>query len=828
MRTQQFDVIMNWRTRFTVVAALVSVPVFFALFIVRIPTTSTAQFQVDAHVGEVAGKIEVGQWFESVRPNLSGVTFQFATYSNRQNTEEVIFALRRTPSGDALRTVRVSARRFRDHQRYTFAFPPLRDSQGATYVAVVRSPASHPGNAITVEYSRRDPYQKPGPSAMFLSRTGRPHTPAAAEQSLKPQADLAFGVVHDVSGWERLRILVSDIVRAVRTEPQRWFLDARFGLAAIILAAVLWFSTVFRSDVLQRATVSPYLVAVLLLAGFGVRLIFARHLPYTNDEGSALYDAWTLLHGRLPGGDGVLKAPVFLGVLALGLKFFGVDILTGRLVSIVASVLTALPLMRLSRNTGVPTTSLTTASIWLLIAVPAIFGIYTHAQPVALLFGVLSLAVWASALQARPPLGRSSLVRCVLSGACLALALGARKTAVAFAVPASVLVLITPRPWRERVTLVLASALGFLAIFGPLLFVEYRLYGGAGLRYFVGVDVAAIDPATTASPEERRSALIKGVLPIFREGLPLLLLAGIGVGGALEALGRRLAGDWRRGAFVARLGWVVPVALAWFGGGFLRAYERSEHFAYGLWPFWVVLAGTFVVLAVLPRRTDAGHAEVANRVFPALLLVGLWLGATTYLYTSWIKFTANYLAEFLPPLALLAAFGASWARGALRSRRAVAVLLAALTAWGAFASLRSGYTFPHTGTFALSSLREAAGVLRGQAPPDALVLTGAVAIPVLSGHRVPFDVAHPTHYAYGFIEPHVRNVYMAPAESMVREVLQNVRWVVHERLTAFSYFREYPEIERHVEERFEPVAEIENLSNPISILRRREEPWSAR
>jgi hypothetical protein len=56
---------------------------------------------------------------------------------------------------------------------------------------------------------------------------------------------------------------------------------------------------------------------------------------------------------------------------------------------------------------------------------------------------------------------------------------------------------------------------------------------------------------------------------------------------------------------------------------------------------------------------------------------------------------------------------------------------------------------------------------------------------------------------------------------MVGTVVHDVRWVVLERLTAFSYLREYTDIERTLERSFVEVAEIENLSNPITILERR-------
>lgn len=786
--------------------------------LVSVSYTSTSQEQWNRTIGELTGPLEVGQAFESVRPRLSGVAFQPATYGARENSGEVLFELRESLDGPVVRTVRTDAREFRDHQLHVFRFPDVLEARGKTYYASLRSPDSLPGSAITLDYSNRNPYQKEGPSSMVLLKGVR--TPDVTARSVKPGADLAFAVVHRVPLAEYARLTLTRAAQSVFLNAGRWrTTGALLGSALLVTLFALPVSR--RLHGMFTPSNLPYVMGLLLLSGIVLRLLFAAHLPATNDEGTALYDAWVTHQGRLPGGDGILKAPVFVGMFAGAAALFSPTISHGRLVSLLLGVLTVLPLAaiarRLNQDRGIVVTA---ASLWLLSTAPALFSVYVHAQPLQVALLVSGLALLTVALGTRHhtrSVQKFPWILYVVSGICFALALGARKTGLAAAVPALVLVVLTPISWRRRFTALALIAFGAVIVLGTLTAVEYRLYGRPGVRYFLGVDIAAIDPSTTASPEERQSAMIKGILPIFREAPALIFLALVGMGATAEAVLHRFLGwPW----FARRAPWVIALALALAGRRFFLDHERGDFRVFGIVPLWLFIVLSVALYAIWPRASRGDTAPSPRESAQQLLVPLGWMLAVGILYASWIKFTANYLSEFLPPLVLLASSGAQWIGVRLRARHLAVGLAAILIFWGSASAARLGYTFPHTGTFDLHSLTEAATVLRTHVPPNEPVLTAALAIPLLSGHRVPLDIAHPTHYAYGYIEPRVRNVYLPPAEQMVETVLHTVRWVIIEKLTAFSYFREYPEIERFVSTQFTPIAEIENLSNPLTILRR--------
>lgn len=810
-RLRRPGVLLGWGT-------ILLVLVFLAARFISISFTSTSQRTWEHTVGEIAGPIEVGQLFESVRPRLHGVAFQMATYGGRENSGEVIFELRESLNGPVLRTARVDIRNFRDHQSYVFRFPVITESRGKAYYASLRAPDAQPGNAITLDYSNHNPYQKLGSSSLVVIRGMR--SPKALEQSIKPGADLVFSVAHRIPLTEYARLTLTALLHNIREQPTSWRTTGVL-LGSAFLVALLTLPISPRLRWLFQPRVLPYVVGVLLLLGIAFRLQFAMHLPATNDEGTALYDAWTVQQGRRPGGDGILKAPVFVGFFARAASFLPPSISNGRLVSLLLGALTVLPLASISRRLiRAPDGGVSTASLWLFSAAPAIYSVYVHAQPLQVALLVSGLALLAVALERLQPASNKRKFPWALpvaSGIFFALALGTRKTGLAAAVPALVLISLTPISWRRRMGVLALLALGGAVVLGTLVAVEYRLYGGLGVRYFLGVDVAAIDPSTTASLEERRSALIKGVLPIFREAPALIFLALVGLGATAEAVLQRFP---RWPWFIRRSPWAIALALALLGRRFFLDNERGDWSAFGITPLWLFIVFGIVLYAVWPRAAH-GNTIPNPRVPAQQLLVPLgWMLAVGILYASWIKFTANYLSEFLPPLVLLAGSGAAWISHHLRARPVAVACATLLVLWASASGARSGYAFPHTGTFDLRSLAEAANIARARIPPNEPVLTAALAIPLLSGHRVTLDIAHPTHYAYGYIEPRVRNVYMPTAEQMVDTVLHTVRWVVLEKLTAFSYFREYPEIKQYVSTQFTPVAEIENLSNPITILQR--------
>jgi hypothetical protein len=63
---------------------------------------------------------------------------------------------------------------------------------------------------------------------------------------------------------------------------------------------------------------------------------------------------------------------------------------------------------------------------------------------------------------------------------------------------------------------------------------------------------------------------------------------------------------------------------------------------------------------------------------------------------------------------------------------------------------------------------------------------------------------------------------MASSEKIVDAVLHDVNWFVSDKVTEFSYYLEYPMIEKDVNDNFVLIKSIENFSNTIRIYQRRQ------
>lgn len=109
------------------------------------------------HVGELIGGREIGQTVLAPGDGWNSLELGFATFSSRNNTEDVIVHVRQTPTDTSgLRTVRLNARNIVDNEWQKVTWEPIADSAGQEFYIVVTSPTSTPGNAVTIRYTDAD------------------------------------------------------------------------------------------------------------------------------------------------------------------------------------------------------------------------------------------------------------------------------------------------------------------------------------------------------------------------------------------------------------------------------------------------------------------------------------------------------------------------------------------------------------------------------------------------------------------------------------------------------------------------------------------------
>jgi hypothetical protein len=842
--------------------------------VVQVRVASEKQPNYTTNAGELVHDVLFGQTFYSSRPNLSAVAVQFATYSNRHNTKPILFYLRSSiESKENIRTASVTPDKLRDNQTYRFDFEPIVDSKGKSYFFFIVSPDSASGDAVTVDVDSRDPYVNG--SAFIVRGQGSNITdPAVLARAGKPALDLTFNSYNNIPVREAVvNAAITDIRYAWQTYPQHkglYIIWARSLVMALLL--ILTIFLVSRSPKAPRH--AYWWLLLFLVVSFAMRVLYAQSLPFTDDEGNYLYDARTLLEGHLAGGDGYVKTPLVVVWIALWHVLMHGTLLAARMSSIVIGSLTIFPLYVLGRELWGRRTAIVVAALWATAGAAIVFNIYVHTQPLALFFAVSGVAVLLMALRGTTPrltfiterTAPSALGWFFFAGMLLGLGAVSRKSVIGIGLAPLFAILFVGKNWKQRLRELLAVGAGFLLVIALFIGCAYFMYGPEGIKEAIGIN-SAEDGLAAVDPEEADKVTaysLRGMTPFFRESLPLIFLAVLGWGMTLEKTGRRLLEKIKRrisarwlpalDQWLPKLLWILPAWAFLWARNFFFDYEGSVFItkmytdilwsvfavaiaAVALWPRAkkeaiipdedLIVAGSTQPLAYMPVQSAAKAAvRPLNILLVAGMLCVVWLDGLAFFYENWIKFHANYIAEFIPPLVILAGAGAVlvWRRlrvGRIWASRAARFVFAGIIIWAMFISNYITYTYEHTGTFDQSSLREAAAWAKAHIPSSEPIFTGAALVPYLSGHHVALDIAHPRWYAYDFTRnnPKRLNTFLPPASEM-QQAFREAHWFLMDSQTGFSFIQEYSDIEKGLATDFVPVKQIDNGGNTLTFYER--------
>lgn len=854
-----------------------------------------------ANVGELLDGAVVGQTFVAERDNLSSVSVMFATYSGRDNTGQIRFTLRRLKGlSDVLREVSADVGMLGDNQMYQFNFEPVEQAKDETFVVLLESAGGIPGQAVTVDVDNRDPYHRG--SAYLLRGAVEEITETTLARGGKATMDIAFGTGYKVPlyvawgsrGWQAAQYFKATWHEARAT----YGLWGRVAMQSLLLVGICLAVTInLKGRALEaksRRQVAGWLVTLFVLALIA-RILYAMELPLTNDEGNYLYDAATLLKGKLAGGDGYVKAPLVVLWIALWEWMGGQSITAGRLSSVVIGALTMWPLYIIGRELWNKKIGLAVATIWALLGVTVVFNIYVHTQSLAIFFAVSGVAalligtkyVNTSQVSLERRDRMAGTVWLIGAGVLLGLGVVSRKSILAIGLVPLLIVLLGSKTWRQKIRSLALVGAGFVIVLAIFLGVAVLVYGEAGFWEATGFN-SAEDGITAVEESEReqvRAYSIRGMTPFFRESLPLIMLAILGLGFAGERLIYRMVQQYKGGKngliwrmnILQKLAWIIPLITYSWAWSFFREYEGSSIMVFGMARLWWAMLIVIILIAVWPSGISGKKKEKIGRsiddgtglgkddtlesrttlvegertresggrsgrrdadgrwLLIRWLLPVVWVAGLVIFYQNWIKFHANYIGEFLPPLVIIAglAIPELWRRviqgkltGSVALNKIGQIILPAafmvVISWSLFVANYVTYVHEHTGTFQLASLYEAADWARQNIPIAEPIFTGAAAVPFLSGHEVSLDIAHPRWYAYGFTRNDTArlNAFLPTAEEML-QAYRDADWFLLEQQTGFSFLMEYQEIEAGLARDWQAVKGIENGSNTMTFYRRK-------
>ena len=373
--------------------------------------------------------------------------------------------------------------------------------------------------------------------------------------------------------------------------------------------------------------------------------------------------------------------------------------------------------------------------------------------------------------------------------------------------------------------------IGFGVVLALFFTFAYSVYGTEGIVEAIGINSATdgVSSVEESQIEQVRAYSLKGMTPFFRESLPLILLSLLGIGFSLKK----------------KVLWIIPLGIYWWAWSFFSEYEGNAFMQYGismLWPLFgllLLLSATLLTPSSspfvrgrerrsIPLLTKEGLGEVSRGEYIAPALLGIiWVGSLAFFYMNWIKFHANYISEFIPPLAIMAGVGVEYFIRSATSvsnkwlKRILVISLIVIAGWSAVVSNFITYVFEHTGQFSQKAAAEAVAWITENIPEEEDIFTGAALIPYMAGRHVSLDIAHPRWYAYEFTRKNPKRLetFLPPARDMV-QAFKDANWLLLESQTGFSFLMEYSEIEKGIESDWESVKGIENGSNTLTFYKR--------
>lgn len=540
--------------------------------------------------------------------------------------------------------------------------------------------------------------------------------------------------------------------------------------------------------------------AVFLLIVVGVltgRLFFVWHQPFTVDEGAYLYDARTILTGKVPGGDALVKSPVVVAIFSIGVYLTRYSLFAARIMQWVAVVPTTLALMFLGTTLYGRRAGYIAGALWLAGAGTIAFLTPAQTEFFAGTFSLMALtaAVGLSAA-ARDLAAWRRRLYAMLCGGAFFLALASRKTSLAVLPPLVLVLLMGQRREAFKVSW-LWLTLGFWLPAVATSLGLWLLYGNAGILQFWGLGYATLI-----------SEHVQGA-PIHSDGGGLIWIFSI-----LARLG-----GWNAVGLLVGYGWLIAILarktrvplewVGWFmaaGAALLLGVLQKTQQMYTLGSLtaltWFLWAGLFCAAAL--------HAWHYSGRLTAIAVPGLWFFSLLGLYSMWPSFLADYAGDFLLPSTLLTAAALAYMS---RSRRFI-VVGGTLLVLSNLAALSNLYTHPFPAYYNRESIKQAAELMRDRVPLDELVFTGAVIIPYVSGHHVLGDIAHPLWYRYAFVQQDTKHVFLPELET-VEDAVRNgqVRWALIDQLTDYAYLRNASRLVKLFDSQWESAGEVQNRTD---------------
>lgn len=202
---------------------------------------------------------------------------------------------------------------------------------------------------------------------------------------------------------------------------------------------------------------------IILILAFIIRLYFAQTVWIDPDEGNWVYDSKLIIEGKTPFVDFASRSIVYMYMLIPFIKIFGTTLLAGRLLSVVAEIVSIFFLFKIGEKLYNKKIGIIASLIYALSPYITFYGVLLQSEPLQRTFVIIAMYFLVLAIQ------KNKNSYYLLNGLFLSIATLVRLSAALFFVTELLLLYIILKDYRKTLTKGFVIATGTLPLFLPFL-----------------------------------------------------------------------------------------------------------------------------------------------------------------------------------------------------------------------------------------------------------------------------------------------------------------------------------------------------------------------